>query len=88
MSAAVPYRLRKGKLYEKTLHLLTRTVSQELISNKGSEDEEIQDKGIKVYNNLPLYIEAVSKDLKKSEGKIEAVFTKIFFLFITGIFLL
>jgi hypothetical protein len=41
-----------------------------------------------VYNNLPSYIEAVSKDLEKFERKIEAVFTKIFFVFITGIFLL
>jgi hypothetical protein len=45
--------------------------------------------GTRVYNNLPLYIKAVSKDLKKSEKKkIEAVFTNTFFLFITGIFLL
>jgi hypothetical protein len=27
--------------------------------------------GTKVYNNLPLYIEAVSKDLKKFEGKLK-----------------
>jgi hypothetical protein len=36
--------------------------------------------GTKVYNNLPLYIKAVSKDLKKFEEKLKSFYKDILFI--------